>query len=137
MKQFLRLLVFALALGTAFVIDGMEPVLDGVSGIMQAVSYIAFEQITVDNTAGGKSFTAAKVEPDGSGGGRQADTAVCRLETAEIRYTTDGTTVTSAVGTLLEPNDVLTISGHDSIMRFRAIRTGGTSGQLDCTYSQK
>jgi hypothetical protein len=102
---------------------------------LEAVSFIAFEQVTVAGTSIG--FTSTKVEPDGSGGSRQADTAVCRLRTAEISYTIDGTTPTAAVGALLEPGDVLTVSGHDSIMRFRAIRTGGTSGQLDCVYSQK
>lgn len=98
----------------------------------QAVSYIAFEQITVDNTAGGKSFTTAKITPSGL---PMATQAVCRLETAEIRYTVDGTAPTTAVGTLLEPGDVLTVSGHDLLVVFRAIRTGSTSGTLSCTYS--
>lgn len=118
-----------------FGVDSMLTVLDGVDGVMQAVSYIAFEQITVANTSIG--FTAAKVEPDGSGGARQADMAACRLETAEIRYTIDGTTPTAAVGTLAEIGDYVVIAGHDSIMRFRAFRTGATSGQLNCTYTQK
>jgi hypothetical protein len=102
---------------------------------LQAVSFISFEQLTV--AASSTPFTAAKVEPDLSGGSRQADTAQCRLEVAEIRYTIDGTTPTAAVGTLLEPGDVLVISGHDSIMRFRGFRTGASSGILDCTYSAK
>lgn len=103
----------------------------------QAVTYIGFEQITVDATAGGKSFTAAKVEPNGSGGGLQATTARCRLRTAEISFTYDGTTVTSSVGQLLEVGDYLEVTGHDNIMRFRAIRTGASSGQLDCVYTQE
>lgn len=107
----------------------------GVFVAAQTVRYIAFEQITVANTAIG--FTATKVEPDLSGGARQADTAVCRARTAEMSYTTDGTTPTSSVGTLLEVGDVLTVLGHDSIMRFKAIRTTAVSGQLDCTYSMR
>lgn len=102
---------------------------------LEAVSYIAFEQLTV--AAAATAFTAAKVEPDLSGGSRQADTAQCRLETAQIRYTVDGTTPTAGVGTLLEIGDNLVISGHDSIMRFRGFRTGAVSGVLDCTYSAR
>ena len=30
---------------------------------------------------------------------------------------------------------MLTLTGHDIMVKFRAIRTGGSSGQLDCTYS--
>lgn len=102
--------------------------------LMQAVSYINFEQVTVANSSIG--FTATKVEPNGTGGTPQATIASCRLETAEIRYQIDGTAPTTTVGTLLEIGDILTVTGHDSIMRFRAIRTGATSGVLSCTYSQ-
>lgn len=95
-----------------------------------AVSYSADEQITVANTAIG--FTVAKITPSGQ---VQATYAFCRLETAEIRYAVTGTTPTSSVGTLLEPGDTLTVQGHDVMVLFLAIRTGGTSGQLDCTYA--
>ena len=100
----------------------------------QGVSYIVFEQITVANTAIG--FTATKVEPDGSGGGRQATVASCRVRTAEISFTYDNTAPTTTVGQLAEIGDQIVVSGHDSIMRFKAIRTGATSGQLDCVYTQ-
>jgi hypothetical protein len=93
------------------------------------VLYIDDEQITVANTAIG--FTAAKITP---GGKPQATVAVCRLETAEIRYRTSGVAATSTVGALLEPGDVLTVTGHDLLVNFSAIRTGASSGQLDCTY---
>lgn len=97
---------------------------------LAAVSYIAFEQVTVANTAIG--FTAGKINPAGQ---NQATLAVCRLETAEIRYTLDGTTPTSSVGTLMEIGDMLAVQGNDVLRKFSAIRTGGSSGQLDCTYS--
>jgi hypothetical protein len=106
----------------------------GVFVAAQTVSYIAFEQVTVANTSIG--FTATKVEPNGTGGAPQATMATCRLETAEIRYQVDGTAPTTTVGTLLEVGDVLTLNGHDSIMRFRGIRTGASSGVLSCNYSQ-
>lgn len=94
------------------------------------VSYVAFEQITVANTAIG--FTAARITPAGF---NQATLATCRLRTAQVSYTVDGTTPTTTVGTLLEVGDTLTVAGHDLLVLFRAIRTGATSGQLDCSYS--
>ena len=106
----------------------------GVFVTAQGVSYIVFEQITVANTAIG--FTSTKVEPDGSGGGRQATTASCRVRTAEISFTYDNTAPTTTVGQLAEIGDQIVVSGHDNVMRFRAIRTGSTSGQLDCVYTQ-
>ena len=102
--------------------------------VAQAVTYIASEQITVAATAIG--FTSTKVEPDGSGGGRQATQAVCRVRTAEISFEYDGTTPTATVGQLAEIGDQIPVNGHDNIMRFKAIRTGSTSGQLDCVYTQ-
>lgn len=96
---------------------------------LQAVSYAAFEQITV--AAASIGFTGSKITPAGQ---PMATYAVCRLETAEIRYTTDGTVPTTTVGTLLEIGDQIVVTGHDVLTQFRAIRTGGSSGQLDCNY---
>jgi hypothetical protein len=93
-------------------------------------AYVVFEQITVAGTSIG--LTASKINPAGRD---QAQTAICRLETAQVRYTVDQTTPTSTVGTLLEIGDVLTLAGNDTLNFFRAIRTGGSSGQLDCTYT--
>lgn len=93
-------------------------------------AYLAFEQITV--AAASIGFTAAKITPAGL---PMATSALCRLELAEIRYTIDGTVPSATVGTLLEIGDTLTLSGHDVLTTFRAFRTGGTSGQLDVTYS--
>lgn len=95
-------------------------------------SFIGFEQITVANTSIG--FTAAKITPS-TGSGMQAQHAICRLETAEIRYQLDGTAPTTTVGTLLEPLETITFSGHDVLAAFRAIRTTSTSGTLSCTYT--
>lgn len=95
-----------------------------------ASSYLAFEQVTVAGTAIG--FTATKITASGL---PMATFASCRLETAEVRYTVDGSVPTSTVGTPLEPGDVLELTGHDVLSAFRAIRTGATSGQLDCHYT--
>lgn len=58
--------------------------------------------------------------------------AFCTLETAQIRYTTDGTTPTSTVGHLLEVGQSLVLEGLPDITAFRAIRTSG-SGTLKVT----
>ena len=89
-----------------------------------------FEQITVANTAIG--FTTAKITP---ASGNPMNRATCYLETAEIRYTVNGTTPTSTVGMIWAVNTEKTLVGHDVLVAFRGIRDSGTSGQLDCTYS--
>lgn len=93
--------------------------------------YFGYEQITVAATAIG--FTAAKINT--GAGHPQATRAYCRLETAEIRFRTDGGTPTTTVGTLLEPGDTLEVNDAIQLPQFLAIRTGGTSGSLSCTYS--
>lgn len=103
--------------------------------VVGATSLATFEQLTVDTTVGGVRFTATKIQPNGGGTSPAATLATCRLRTAEISFTLDGTAPTTTVGTLLEVNETLTVTGTDFIKAFRAIRTGGTSGQLDCTYS--
>lgn len=98
---------------------------------LSAVSYLAFETVTVAATAIG--FTDATIVE--TAGHPAATLAVCRLETAEIRVRYDGTAPTAAVGTLVEIGDTITVTGSDVLRAFRAIRTTGTSGVLDCHYS--
>lgn len=93
-------------------------------------AYYAFEQITVAGTAIG--FTTATISQ--GNGHAQANKAVCRLETAQIRFRVDGTAPTSSVGTLLEVGDILTLTDPVEMQQFKAIRTGSTSGLLDCSY---
>ena len=88
----------------------------------------SFEQITVATSAIG--FTSATITP----GAETADYAYCRVETAQIRYTYNGTTPTTTVGTLLETGDIVCLDDASDIKAFRAIRTGSTSGQLNCHY---
>jgi glucose uptake protein GlcU len=97
---------------------------------LHAYSYLAFEQITVANTAIG--FTASKITGAAFG---QATIAICTLRTAEISYTFDGTTPTTTIGMLWQIGESKQFNGHDVLVLFRAIRTGGTSGQLDCSFA--
>lgn len=114
-----------LVLTLALVVASVEP-------LYPAVSYVAFEQITV--AASSVGFTAARIRP--SGRSDQAQHAICRLETAQVRWTMDGVTVpTTTVGTTLEVGETMQIDDPVLIANFRAIRTGAVSGQLDCTYT--
>lgn len=96
----------------------------------RAVSYVSFEAITVAATSIG--FTTARIRPPT---GQIASSAVCRLETAEIRWRSDGTAPTASVGTLLEPGDVIKVDDSLLMINFRAIRTTAVSGVLSCTYT--
>lgn len=97
-----------------------------------------FEQITIDNTAGGIGFTAAKINPTCVGClNSKAQAAVCFVETGEIRVKTNSATVVSStVGILMEPGQSFVVYGYDDINTFKAIRTTATSATLDCSYSR-
>jgi hypothetical protein len=65
----------------------------------------------------------------------RARSALCRLETAPIRYTIDGaTTPTSSVGIVLYPLEWIILESANDIRNFRGIRTTDTSGSLKCFY---
>ena len=95
-------------------------------GLLWASDRVTYEQITVGSTAVGIAVTTSN--PTGA---PQQNRCVARLETAQIRYRTDGIAPTTTVGTLLEVGDVLTIASNADARRIRFIRTGGVSGVLD------
>lgn len=55
------------------------------------------------------------------------------LETAEIRYTLDGTTPTAAIGHLVPVGATLQLTEQAEVRGFKAIRTGGVSGVIPVT----
>ena len=84
------------------------------------------ERLTVDATAGGVSLTIPTA-------GRYCN---MRLETAQIRFTLDGSTApTTTVGRLLEVGEILELESIEEMEAFAAIRTGAVSGVLDIEYS--
>lgn len=87
------------------------------------------EVITVADSAIG--FTSGDITPTT---GEPIRRAVCTLETAQIRFRTSGSDPSTTVGHLLEVGQTLIIEGYDSILAFRAIRTGAVSGALTVTY---
>lgn len=88
------------------------------------------ESLTFDSTAGGVGFTASKILANGV----RASKAVLKLETAQCRFTIDGTTVTTTVGHLIDVGDIVTVEGAHAVRNFKCIRTGGTSGAAFATY---
>ena len=85
----------------------------------------AHESITVAATAIG--ITAGLLNADSE---KPIERAILTLETAQVRWTIDGTTPTSSVGHLMEVGDQLILEGYEDIAKFKAIRTGGVSGVL-------
>lgn len=87
------------------------------------------EDITVDNTVGGVGFTAAKLNTT-----VPPKRIYITVETAQCRFTYDGTAPTAALGHPLNPFDTLYVEGLKNMRNFRAIRIGDNSSKLVCTY---
>ena len=104
--------------------------IDGVAG--------GFE--TIGTTTSSIGFTAATITPTtGNFAGLLAKAAVISVETADIRFTIDGTvpTVTSGTGAghLLENGSSFIIYGEKNVANFRCINAVGSSGaKVKCTY---
>jgi len=101
-----------------------------IAGLYEPYNY---EAITVADSAIG--FTASILK-DNSAPLKDCQRVICTLETASVRYTTDGTTPTTTIGHLLNAGDIVIVQGQPAISNFRAIRTGGTSGSLKCTFER-
>lgn len=78
---------------------------------------------TIDSTAGGIGVTA----PAGS------LYAEFLVETAQVRFTVNGTAPTTTVGRIANPGDTIRIA-TDDFTKFKAIRTGATSASLQGDY---
>lgn len=83
------------------------------------------ETVTVAGTAIGITATASE--------GVLPHAALITVEAAQISATVDGTTPTATVGHLIEVGDSITLTDRGEVMRFLAIRTGGTSATLKVT----
>lgn len=95
----------------------------------------AHEKITATTSSVG--FTASnyvldQTTNDPFSGRRHAVEALITVETADIRWTCDGTTPTVTAGTALghiaSDGDAILISGHDNIKAFRAINAVASNG---------
>ena len=84
----------------------------------------AFESITVADTAIG--FTTATRD--------DAVEAFVTVESAAVRFRTDGTDPTAAIGHVLEVGDTLKLKGRDDLQKVKFIRRDGVSATLRVTY---
>lgn len=90
------------------------------------------ETLTIADTAVG--FTAGNISVVSSDGTVKAGRAVFVLEGGDCRFTVDGTTPSTTVGTLVKAGSSVEITGVTNIANFRAIRTGSTSGTAYVSY---
>ena len=88
----------------------------------------ASESITVSDEAIG--FTGATIND----GRDKPYAAVFVVETAEIRFTIDGSTPTASTGILAEIGDVVDIIGEHDVEKFQAIRTGSIDAVIQPHY---
>lgn len=98
----------------------------------------AYEQVTLDATAGGIALTSATYNPTVVGtpsSMTRAELAIMNCQTAQARYKVDGVAaVTTSLGMIVNPGDTLQIYGFANIAAFRGIRTGAVSAVCDITY---
>lgn len=105
--------------------------IDGVAGSYESLS------ATLTSAVG---FTAAKILPTtGNFTGMNARSALISCETADIRFTIDGTTptttATTAAGHLLVKGASYEINGEQNVANFKAINAVASNGAvLKCTF---
>lgn len=98
----------------------------------------SFETITTLTSA--KGFTSANILPTtGNFTGKRAKFALVSVETADIRYTVDGTTPTVTAGTgaghLATTGTYLEIRGEQNVANFKCINAVNASGaNIKVTY---
>lgn len=87
------------------------------------------ERITVDNTVGGVRLTVTNVVAT-----PPAQSATLTVETAQIRWTKDGTAPTSTTGHLSNVGAVIYLDHPSDLWNFRAIRATSTSAVIQVSY---
>lgn len=94
---------------------------------MAGRSVTDYESVTVAGTSIGFDATAA------TNNGIKPSAATITVETAQLRFRTDGTAPTSSEGHLAGVGDVIELTDRGECDNFRAIRTGATSGVIKVT----
>jgi len=95
------------------------------AGLMSA---FAFESITVSASVKKLTLETLK-DSDGN-----ALRAIITTESAQIRWTYDGTTPTSSVGHLANPFTTIILMTTSNIKNFRAIRASSSNATIRVTY---
>lgn len=91
----------------------------------------AGEQLTISTVALGG--TAAVYAPAAQ---HQADEAYVTVEGQPIRWRTDGTDPTAAIGNLATAGTNFTVRGAAAVAKLRMIRQGGVDATVFITYSR-
>ena len=95
---------------------------------------------TIGTTTSAIGFTSSKIAPTtGNYAGYRARAAIISVETADIRFTIDGTTPTITAGTgaghLLQTGASFIITGESNVANFSCINAVASSGaKVKCTY---
>lgn len=105
--------------------SGNVPIAQRQAGVFFAFN---FEQLTVTNAV--KTLTATKYQS----GSKKAQIAFITVESADIRYTYDGTTPDGNVGHLAVAGTALTLFGTHDIENFKAYRDAGSDAIISVTY---
>lgn len=93
---------------------------------LRAQNIEGFASLTIDNTAGGVRIPTTILTVQG----QQMSYCEGRLETAQVRFTDDGTAPTTTVGTIIEIGEFFRGYGNEFLRRARFIRTGAVSGTM-------
>ena len=91
------------------------------------------ESLTLASTVTPTVFTSAYVTAAGQYANKECKEAFCTLETANIRYTLDGTTPSTQIGHLLAANASLIIKHPADIKNFQAMKVS-SDATLKVTY---
>jgi hypothetical protein len=96
--------------------------------LVRGTQVIAFEQVTVDDTAAGTGLTAATYG--------DATNALISVDSADIRYRLDGEAPTAMSGHQVNSGATLTLQSAADIANFKAISTTTDSAVLSVSYSK-
>ena len=88
---------------------------------------VGFEQLTA---IGATAKGLASIPAD-------ANKAIMTVENATLRYRDDGTDPTADIGLKVFIAGTIILNSRDSLTKFKAIRTGGTSSEVNCSYYEK
>jgi hypothetical protein len=94
---------------------------------------IGYESLTTATAVG---FTASEILPTtGAYTGEKARAAIISVETADVRFTIDGTTPTVTIGHLLPNGSSFIITGERNVTNFRCMNAvAGSGATVKCTY---
>jgi len=105
-----------------------------------SIEGVADQFETIGTTTSSIGFTSSKILPTtGDFAGKKARAALISVETADVRFTIDGTTPTVTSGTgaghLLVAGMFYELTGENNVSNFRCINAVANSGaKLKCTY---